>query len=166
MDHSFAKEVENGVASAHEALPLISRSDASPGSLGGGRGSSLRRPALFLASLLAVAGVFLVGFDVGIARGKEYYNLDATEDLHLDLVNEYGSQNLTSYPFLADDSYGVLVEPYKATEIRVGNPKEWAVYTFSVGSVPKASLKVAELSPTVEEHVNVHAVTITRTVTG
>ena len=67
MDHSFAKEVENGVASAHEALPLISRGDASPGSLGGGRGSSLRRPALFLASLLAVAGVFLVGFDVGIA---------------------------------------------------------------------------------------------------
>ena len=71
---------------------------------------------------------------------------------------------MTSYPFLADDSYGVLMEPYKATEPR-GNP-EWAVYTFSVGSVPKASLKVAELSPTVEEHVNVHAVTITRTVTG
>ena len=90
MDHSFAKEVENGVASAHEALPLISRSDASPGSLGGGRGSRCGgRPFFRVAPRRR--GVFLVGFDVGIARGKEYYNLDATEDLHLDLVNEYGS---------------------------------------------------------------------------
>ena len=57
---------------------------------------------------------------------------------------------MTKYPFLAD-GYGVLVEPHVVTRLRVGAPKAWATYTWTVGATPKETLHLNETSATVEQ---------------
>ena len=145
-----------------EGLPLLRGEEAAFASASSSRlTKSLKNPVLVLLALLAFSAVYLLGFDAGVARG-EYTSLNAEEDypLTIRVTNEYGGYgNLTKYPFLAE-GYGINVEPYKETELRIGNPKDWATYTWARGTSPKDSLEMSVISPTVEQHLDVDAINI------
>ena len=127
------------------------------------------RPILLLLSAVAILGIFLVGYDTGLAHGEEDILgmvADGDNSLVIEVSNVYeGYGNITKYPFLAE-GYGINVEPYKRTELRVGNPKDWATYDWTQGSSVKDSLKVSATSPTVIEHVDKDAIFLTLSKTG
>lgn len=80
---------------------------------------------------------------------------DNTKQTWRSLFKYDGYNNLTKYPWLSE-GYGILIEPYRTTYLRVTEPVDDATYTWHVGTSTKPTLSLDDVSPTVMKAIPSH----------